>query len=514
MSLAVSRLALPLLAMLASACAPDTVTRYQGIAMIDAAPDSSGALALTFFSRDDTAFTGAMQLGPPVNGGGVAYAWFEGGELNIYTTHDQRGDSILWNSKASGERIGGRFAITGGPRVGQGGTWRATLSSGRPASTQTLAAPRGSRFLPLSALLPLVLLVLGIAWIVRWVRRVPPLADDSVTDSPGGKYPIGGWLTLFVLGQSLGLVIGAAQFRSVGDEYHGAMTVGAIAPAMPALVLFEIAVQVALFAGSVAGLTLIFKRHPAAPRFWFAILLFLVGYSALDLAIASDVNGSLFSALGTEVPAMKEYNQLARQLVAGAIWALYWRRSKRVRRTFGYAALDKVRHRPDAPATELVLPGVRATKIAIGSIAGLIVAALVVAWLMGFRSYSVGEDEDIRTVVAGRWSWKTESPLCGHRAHTIAFSEEGQAMTITTPGTASDSADHESIYDILYSDRSRIRGEIRGETRLTADSVPVVWDLIMVNRDEYRWRRTDLGQMPWAFTSGIVRCPPADSTKG
>lgn len=63
-----------------------------------------------------------------------------------------------------------------------------------------------------------------------------------------------------------------------------------------------------------------------------------------------------------------------------------------------------------------------------------------------------------------------------------------------------------ATYDILRLSPTRIRGAIRGETRLTDAGVPVVWDLVMIGPDEYRWQRTDW--QFWQFTAGVHRCSP------
>jgi hypothetical protein len=61
-----------------------------------------------------------------------------------------------------------------------------------------------------------------------------------------------------------------------------------------------------------------------------------------------------------------------------------------------------------------------------------------------------------------------------------------------------------ATYDILRLSPTRIRGAIRGETRLTDDGVPVVWDLVMIGPDEYRWQRADWRF--WQFTPSVRRC--------
>lgn len=84
-----------------------------------------------------------------------------------------------------------------------------------------------------------------------------------------------------------------------------------------------------------------------------------------------------------------------------------------------------------------------------------------------------------------------------------------RVMTLLSPEPYTDSAGivHRTTeYDVLEHSRGRIRGAIRGETRRTEGGEPVVWDLVLVGPNTYRWHRTD-----WpigAFTKAVRRCPP------
>jgi hypothetical protein len=60
-------------------------------------------------------------------------------------------------------------------------------------------------------------------------------------------------------------------------------------------------------------------------------------------------------------------------------------------------------------------------------------------------------------------------------------------------------------YDIQEVSRRHVRGRIRGETRRTDAGEPVVWDLVLTSRDEYRWHRTDWP--PGSDTKSVRRCP-------
>src|SRR5262245_61773683 len=105
------------------ACDDPNIIEYRGSAMTEAAPDSAASLAITFWSRTDSSFSGFIKAGSPMSTGGSAYAWHEHGMLKIVTVSPS-GDTLVWRSRAADDSIGGTFETTGGPND-FGGTWRA-----------------------------------------------------------------------------------------------------------------------------------------------------------------------------------------------------------------------------------------------------------------------------------------------------------------------------------------------------------------------------------------------------
>lgn len=118
-------------------------------------------------------------------------------------------------------------------------------------------------------------------------------------------------------------------------------------------------------------------------------------------------------------------------------------------------------------------------------------------------------DNDLPRHLAGRWDWAGNAHRCGDSAEVISFSPDRRTMTIAMRPNPPADTGWSATYDLQFVTATRLRGAIRGETRLTDDGKPVVWDLVMFGPNEYRWHRTD-----WAsydYTKPVDRCN-ADST--
>jgi hypothetical protein len=138
----------------------------------------------------------------------------------------------------------------------------------------------------------------------------------------------------------------------------------------------------------------------------------------------------------------------------------------------------------------------------------LIPIALVVLYRSFTKAYVVPPGKDIYSIVQGTWAWTTSDTNCLADPHRIAFTPDHKGMTITEahPYKLPDGTlDSVAYYDILRVTPTSIRGAIRGETRLTDDGQPVVWDLVLKSPDRYTWHRTDWAA--WEHTQEIHRCP-------
>jgi len=132
----------------------------------------------------------------------------------------------------------------------------------------------------------------------------------------------------------------------------------------------------------------------------------------------------------------------------------------------------------------------------------------LVVWWAPWKSYVPPGGGSVFGAAAGTWDWEGADSLCVKNPHTIAFSSDSSLMILTQkePWTDSMGTSHRvAEYDIQQHTTNRIRGIIRGETRLTESRIPVVWDLVLISHDSYHWHRADW--KPYEFTKTIWRCP-------
>lgn len=140
-----------------------------------------------------------------------------------------------------------------------------------------------------------------------------------------------------------------------------------------------------------------------------------------------------------------------------------------------------------------------------------LIAIAVVTYGRLTRPYTVPAGSSVFEVAQGRWAWTTVPAGCDTSWHRITFSPDRRTMTIRSskPYERSDGTfDSVAVYDISAQTDTWIRGAIRGETRLTPDGKPVVWDLVLLSKDKYAWHRTDW--VTGGRTASIQRCPDAE----
>ncbi|HET7792666.1 MAG TPA: DUF3857 domain-containing protein, partial [Rhizobacter sp.] len=199
-----------------------------------------------------------------------------------------------------------------------------------PAPTRTTGIDRMNWTVAL-----LALLLLGVyVWLaLKLYRHDPPAAPPQPFDST--LQGIGGWLILPALGAvvlPIRLVIDLfglapsyaadrwAQFTTMGGASYHAFW----AP----MLLYELAANLAYLVLSVLVLVMFFQRRRALPRLYTGMLVFGAVMHGLDLGLAQ-----MIPAAATQITS-KDWGELARAVVAAAIWGSYFLVSKRVQATF------------------------------------------------------------------------------------------------------------------------------------------------------------------------------------
>lgn len=133
------------------------------------------------------------------------------------------------------------------------------------------------------------------------------------------------------------------------------------------------------------------------------------------------------------------------------------------------------------------------------------------AMAQGGGAPSISRDSLFR-LVAGQWDWAAGDSTCTSSSlHSLEFPAPGEEMVLTNLKPATDTGQRVYRYRIVGTGEGLldgfpnvIRGAMQGETRRTADSALVAWDLVLVTPDQYRWHRTD-----WPAgggTKAVVRC--------
>jgi hypothetical protein len=99
----------------------------------------------------------------------------------------------------------------------------------------------------------------------------------------------------------------------------------------------------------------------------------------------------------------------------------------------------------------------------------------------------------------GSWGWSEGNGTCDKNPHTIRFSEDQTLMYYNWRHT------HKEVtYNILYADKRSFTSIIKGEERHTESGDKVIWQLNVIDRNTYCWRRTDWPSH--ACTPNIVQC--------
>jgi hypothetical protein len=146
------------------------------------------------------------------------------------------------------------------------------------------------------------------------------------------------------------------------------------------------------------------------------------------------------------------------------------------------------------------------------NLTALIVASLPLV-LAGCASQPSAEDKastasSIRSRLPGRWDWAETSPRCGDSAAELSFTDDGQGLRVrvaTGVYIGTTLLGPEAKYTILAESQDVLRMQLDGETRQTAAGTIVVWDVVLLDPDQFCWHRAD-----WksdVCTKPLLRCP-------
>lgn len=123
-------------------------------------------------------------------------------------------------------------------------------------------------------------------------------------------------------------------------------------------------------------------------------------------------------------------------------------------------------------------------------------------------SFLTEKSTDIFAVLAGKWDLKEVAKPCRENPFTISFADSNRQLLLTYENLKNDEgkAKRETyVYNLTMFGRSGVRGQIENETRLQPNGDPIIWDFVVLSKDEFCWRSTT-----WATdacTKPLVRCP-------
>lgn len=134
-------------------------------------------------------------------------------------------------------------------------------------------------------------------------------------------------------------------------------------------------------------------------------------------------------------------------------------------------------------------------------------AIVALAFAAGCASAPPSSDESVPppvseewvSLLSGTWGWGYDEATCAADPHQISFSRDRMFMDVGTRHRRRDP--EEAVieahfrYRIISATRHPIRMQIEAENEANSErddsGRPVVWDLVMRGRDEYRLHRGD-----------------------
>jgi hypothetical protein len=150
---------------------------------------------------------------------------------------------------------------------------------------------------------------------------------------PGGDRRLGGWLLVFVLTR-IGHAAWAAYYLYDSGRSLAAASPAGTVPDSRTAIAAQVAAFTILFAGTVYGLWLVASRSARTRRYWVRLLLASVPALVL-IRYSGNRRDDVLRAAGI-VPESdtRPGPPLSTAVLQALVWAAYWRRSARARRTF------------------------------------------------------------------------------------------------------------------------------------------------------------------------------------
>jgi len=111
-----------------------------------------------------------------------------------------------------------------------------------------------------------------------------------------------------------------------------------------------------------------------------------------------------------------------------------------------------------------------------------------------------------RTIIPGQWGWEG-SNLCAANPEVIHFSADGKQMFLSFAPVTPDGAREprrQATYNILRELPNGLSMSMHDETRRDASGKLVTWDLIVMDKNQMCWHRSDWPQ--YGCTKSIDRC--------
>jgi len=208
--------------------------------------------------------------------------------------------------------------------MGQSLFWNDEKSSASPSMTTNVNW---------AVVLAGVCMLVAFLMLARRVYRYDPLGELPVVDSALRGF--GGWLILPTIGVAVTPFVAVKSFMSslsgFGLAYWNTITNTADAAyhlLLPLLLIFELTYYIALLVFSLLLIVLFIQKRRVAPLVFIGISAGSIIFTTIDLVCAMQ----LPSVAGSVGP--KDWGDLAKQVMALAIWGTYFLRSHRVKSTF------------------------------------------------------------------------------------------------------------------------------------------------------------------------------------